>query len=162
MRLADLGAALVISATQLACVSELSGTVERRCPESAVELHAAQTGLEYASCGTLEPSADCVATPEQSEMLSCFGSALAACSPARLDVLMPGAAGTFWKIHLVEPNGRGGCRSVLLIDDRGDPFAPEPGVSRVLCDGPALGDVCSVVSGGTCTAATRLCAATQR
>jgi hypothetical protein len=166
MRLALVGLALGIAIGASACVSELSGTVERRCPESAVELHAEQTGLAYPACGSLELVEECAVSEgfepsvEQREALECFGSALAACSPARLDLRsMTEEGGTVWTIHLVEPDGRGACRITVLIDDRGDPLAERPGISRVFCDDPELGTGCPVLASGTCSEPSPLCVA---
>jgi len=161
MRLAQLAVALAIPAALLACVSELSGTVERRCPASPVALHEERTGITYASCGALEPAADCSVSAEQAAALDCFTAALAACSPARLDVRIANEEGVVENFDFVEPNGDGGCRIAVLIDDRGDPFAREPGVFEQLCD-PVIADACSVVARDTCSEPTRLCVAARR
>ena len=162
MRRAQLAVALAIPACLVACASELSGTVERRCPASPVELHEERTGLTYALCGALEPAQDCSITAEQAAALDCFAAALAACRPGRLDVRVRNDEGIVENFDFVEPNGVGGCRVAVLIDDRADPFTREPGVSEVLCDNPVLGDACSVVAGGTCSEPTRLCVAARR
>jgi hypothetical protein len=162
MRLAQLAVALAIPAAPLACVSELSGTVERRCPASPAALHEERTGLTYASCGPLEPAADCAVSAEQAAALDCFAAALATCSPARLDVRIANDEGFVENYDFVEPDGQGGCRIAVLIDDRTDPFAHEPGVFEQLCDDPVLGDACSVVAGGACSEPKRLCVAPRR
>jgi hypothetical protein len=162
MRLAQLAVALAIPAGLVACASELSGTVERRCPASPVALHEERTGLSYASCGALEPAADCSVTAEQADALDCFAAALATCNPARLDVRIPNDAGAVQNFDFVEPDGQGGCRIAVLIDDRADPYAREPGVFEELCENPVLGDACSVVAGGTCSEPVRLCIAPRR
>jgi hypothetical protein len=163
MRLAQLAVALAIPAAPLACVSELSGTVERRCPASPAALHEERTGLTYASCGALEPAADCFVSAEQAAAFDCFAAALATCSPARLDVRISNdEGGIVENFDFVEPDGQGGCRVAVLIDDRADPFAREPGVFEQLCDDPVLGDACSVVAGGTCSEPMRLCVAGTR